>query len=55
VKGAKEVLAAEDPELAENPLIFPSDEVLAKVKIFKSLTEEEETYFNDQFSVLIGE
>jgi spermidine/putrescine transport system substrate-binding protein len=54
VKGAKEVLAAEDPDLAESPLIFPSDAVLAKVKIFKSLTEEEETYFNDQFSVVIG-
>jgi spermidine/putrescine transport system substrate-binding protein len=55
VKGAKEVLAASDPELAQNPLIFPSDEVLSKVKIFKSLTEAEETYFNDQFSTLIGE
>jgi len=54
VKGAKEALAAEDPELAESPLIFPSDEVLANVKIFKSLTEEEETYFNDQFSAVTG-
>ncbi|HET9519760.1 MAG TPA: spermidine/putrescine ABC transporter substrate-binding protein [Candidatus Limnocylindrales bacterium] len=54
VKGAKEVLAADDPELAESPLIFPSDEVLAKVKIFKSLTEEEESYFNDKFSAVTG-
>jgi spermidine/putrescine transport system substrate-binding protein len=54
VKGAQEVLAAEDPDLAESPLIFPSDEVLSKVKIFKSLTEEEETYFNDEFSVVTG-
>lgn len=54
VKGAKEALAAEDPELAESPLIFPSDEVLANVKIFKSLTEEEESYFNDKFSAVTG-
>jgi spermidine/putrescine transport system substrate-binding protein len=54
VKGAKEALAADDPDLAESPLIFPSDEVLAKVKIFKSLPEDEETQFNDAFSALIG-
>jgi spermidine/putrescine transport system substrate-binding protein len=54
VKGAKEVLAADDPDLASSPLIFPSADVLAKVKIFKSLSEDEETYFNDGFSTLIG-
>jgi spermidine/putrescine transport system substrate-binding protein len=54
VKGAKEVLAADDPEMAGNPLIFPPDDVLANVKIFKGLTEDEETYFNDQFSTLFG-
>jgi spermidine/putrescine transport system substrate-binding protein len=55
VKGAKEILAETDPELAESPLIFPPDDVLAKVKIFKSLTEEEETEFNDKFSALLGD
>jgi spermidine/putrescine transport system substrate-binding protein len=54
VKGAKEALAAEDPELAESPLIFPPDDVLAKVRIFKTLTEEEETSYNDQFSQVTG-
>jgi spermidine/putrescine transport system substrate-binding protein len=58
VKGAKEVLAADsDPEvaaLAESPLIFPDDATLSKVKIFKSLTEEEETAYNDKFSAVIG-
>ena len=54
VKGAKEVLAASDPELAESPLIFPPDDVLANVSIFKSLTEDEETAFNDKFSTLTG-
>jgi spermidine/putrescine transport system substrate-binding protein len=54
VKGAKEALAAEDPELAESPLIFPPEAVLAKVSVFKSLTEAEETTYNDKFSTLIG-
>jgi spermidine/putrescine transport system substrate-binding protein len=54
VKGAQEILAAEDPELAENPLIFPPPEVLANVKIFKSLAEDEESVFNDKFSEVTG-
>jgi len=58
VKGAKEVIAADaDPDvasLAESPLIFPPDDVLANVKIFKTLTEEDETYFNDKFSAVTG-
>ena len=54
VKGAKEALAAEDPELAESPLIFPPDEVLSKVAIFKTLTEEEESEYNDKFSEVTG-
>jgi len=54
VKGAREALAATDPDLASSPLIFPPDEVLAQVKIFKSLSEEEEQYFNDKFATLTG-
>jgi spermidine/putrescine transport system substrate-binding protein len=54
VKGAKEALAAEDPELAESPLIFPPEDVLANVRIFKTLTEDEETEYNDKFSEVTG-
>jgi spermidine/putrescine transport system substrate-binding protein len=54
VKGAKEALAAEDPELAENPLIFPPDDVLANLHIFKGLSEDEESSFNDRFSEVTG-
>nr|MBA3236252.1 spermidine/putrescine ABC transporter substrate-binding protein [Chloroflexota bacterium] len=54
VKGAREELAKIDQDLADNVLIFPTDEMLAKVKRFKSLDEEEETYFNDEFSTLTG-
>lgn len=54
VKGAREELAAIDEDLANNVLIFPTEEMLAKVKAFRSLDEDEETYFNDEFSSLTG-
>jgi len=54
VKGAQAELAKIDEELAANPLIFPTPEILAKVKRFKSLTEAEEREFDDKFSELIG-
>jgi spermidine/putrescine transport system substrate-binding protein len=54
VKGAREELAKIDPELADNPLIFPTPEMLANVHPFKSLSEEEEVKFNDDFSTLTG-
>ncbi len=54
VKGAKEEILKIDESLAESELIFPSEATLAKVSRFKSLTEDEETYFNDEFSNLIG-
>ncbi|HXG40300.1 MAG TPA: spermidine/putrescine ABC transporter substrate-binding protein, partial [Candidatus Limnocylindrales bacterium] len=55
VKGAKEELAKIDPSLAENPLIFPPDEVTAKLHIFKSLSEEEEQHFNERFAEVTGD
>jgi spermidine/putrescine transport system substrate-binding protein len=54
VKGAKEEILKIDESLAASELIFPSAETLAGVSRFKSLSEEDETYFNDQFSSLIG-
>jgi spermidine/putrescine transport system substrate-binding protein len=54
VKGAQAELAKIDADLAANPLIFPTPEILGKVKRFKSLTEAEEREFDDKFSELIG-
>ena len=54
VKGAKEALEASDPELAKSELIFPSAETLSKVRIFKTLTEDEEKAYNDKFSAVTG-
>ena len=42
VRGAREELAREDPETAENQLIFPSDETLAKLQPYVQLSLEEE-------------
>jgi len=55
VVGAREAAEAIDPELVENQLIFPNEETLAKVKVFRSLTPAEEQAFGAEFqSVLIG-
>jgi spermidine/putrescine transport system substrate-binding protein len=54
VKGAKEALVKSDPSVAKNPLIFPSDAVLAKSHVFRGLTAAEETKYNQAFQALIG-
>ncbi len=54
VKGAKEALLASDPEVAKNPLIFPSAEVLSRANVFRGLSEAEETKYNQAFQSLIG-
>jgi spermidine/putrescine transport system substrate-binding protein len=54
VKGTKEVLTADDPETADNELIFPSEEVRGRSHVFRGLSEEEETKYNEQFQALIG-
>jgi spermidine/putrescine transport system substrate-binding protein len=55
VAGAQEAMMAIDPELAENQLIFPNEETLAQVKLFRTLTGAEEQTFGAEFqSVLLG-
>jgi spermidine/putrescine transport system substrate-binding protein len=44
VKGAKEELAKTDPELANNPLIFPDDDTLSQVNQFDSVALDNEEY-----------
>jgi spermidine/putrescine transport system substrate-binding protein len=53
VVGAKEAAIEIDPELAENELIFPSEETLAKTQAFRSLTDEEDAEFQAAFQELI--
>jgi spermidine/putrescine transport system substrate-binding protein len=53
VKGAKEEVAKIDPKLAQNPLIFPDEDTLSKVKIFDSEAAANQDYL-EQWQALIG-
>ncbi len=55
VVGAKEEAMKIDPALAENQLIFPSEEFMANTKSFRSLTGKEELSFSKAFQeILLG-
>jgi spermidine/putrescine transport system substrate-binding protein len=54
VRGVKEVLANENPKLAENQLIFPSDKLLQNAHIFRQLPPKEEAEFDARFEQVIG-
>jgi spermidine/putrescine transport system substrate-binding protein len=54
VNGAKEVLIKNDPSVANNPLIFPTQDSLDNAFVFKALTPEEELQFNQSFQALQG-
>jgi spermidine/putrescine transport system substrate-binding protein len=54
VVGAKEELAKTDPETAENQLIFPSDDTLAKLKPYPSLSLEDERAATEAMQKVTG-
>jgi spermidine/putrescine transport system substrate-binding protein len=53
VKGAKEEIEAIDPELAKNPLIFPDEATLAKVKIFDAKAADDKE-LKEKFQAVVG-
>jgi spermidine/putrescine transport system substrate-binding protein len=53
VKGAKEEAAKLDPDLADNPLIFPDEETLSKTVIFDSEALNNQDYL-EKWQSLIG-
>jgi len=53
VVGAQDVAANEDPELAENQLIFPNADTLAKSQAFRTLTGQEEQRFSSAWQNLL--
>jgi spermidine/putrescine transport system substrate-binding protein len=53
VKGAQEEIRKIDAELAENPLIFPDDETLAKTFIFDAEAADNPD-FKEKFQTVIG-
>ncbi|MFP5334625.1 MAG: PotD/PotF family extracellular solute-binding protein [Actinomycetes bacterium] len=54
VQGAREAMEAIDPELVDNPLIFPTEEYLQNVRVFRSLDPGEEQQYNADFQAVIG-
>jgi spermidine/putrescine transport system substrate-binding protein len=54
VTGAKEAMQQIDPSLVSNTSIFPDEATLARVKLFRTLTPQEETDFGGLFQKTIG-
>lgn len=54
VVGAKELLLKADPEIANNQLIFPSDETLKRAHVFMGLDAEQEKKYSAAFAKLTG-
>jgi spermidine/putrescine transport system substrate-binding protein len=58
VEGVQEVLAASDDEfersLAENELMFPTEETQARLQSWGSLSDDVEAQFDERFSGIIG-
>jgi spermidine/putrescine transport system substrate-binding protein len=54
VKGVREEVAKIDETVAENPLVFPDEEMLANVHPFANLDEETEAEFDAAWAELTG-
>jgi spermidine/putrescine transport system substrate-binding protein len=54
VEGAQEAMKDIDPELADNPLIFPDEDTLSRASTFKAVDEEQERSYEQQFQQVIG-
>lgn len=54
VKGAQEAMQEINPENANNPLIFPSDEDMKRLHSFRSLTPEEDKKYATLFQGVLG-
>ncbi|MFJ8577080.1 extracellular solute-binding protein [Micromonospora sp. NPDC093277] len=54
VKGAQAEMEKIDPDLANNPLIFPDEPMLAKAKSFMALDEKQERDFEAKYQKVIG-
>ncbi len=54
VAGIEAALAAINPQLGTNPLIFPPESVNARLKTFKILNSKEEEQFDNRFAKIMG-
>jgi spermidine/putrescine transport system substrate-binding protein len=54
VQGAREVMETINPDLVDNPLIFPDDEMLSKTMAFMALDEKQITQYEGEFADVTG-
>lgn len=54
VKGVKEILLESDPDLANNPLIFPPDDVVSRLHPYPALSPEDEREMHDRMAQVVG-
>jgi spermidine/putrescine transport system substrate-binding protein len=54
VVGARDAMLAIDPDLANNPLIFPPDDWVARLHQFRATTAEEEQAWSEAFTKAMG-
>jgi spermidine/putrescine transport system substrate-binding protein len=54
IPASQELVAKKDAELAENPIVFPTDEFLANTQIFKVLSPEQNDQYSQAFNDVIG-
>lgn len=54
VKGVKEILVESEPEIANNPLIFPSQDVVDRLKSYPALSPEDERAMQDRMAQVVG-
>jgi spermidine/putrescine transport system substrate-binding protein len=54
VSGAQEAMVAIDPELADNPYIFPTEDFLSQTSVFMDLTPEQNEEYERLFQTAIG-
>ena len=53
VKGVKEMLVKIDPAAADNQLIIPTPQTLARSHVFRGLTAAQETSYNRKFQAIV--
>jgi spermidine/putrescine transport system substrate-binding protein len=54
VEGARQEMEKIDPDLVDNPLIFPDDDTLSKTMSFMALNEEQITQYEGEFADVTG-
>jgi spermidine/putrescine transport system substrate-binding protein len=54
VKGVKEIVEKTDPKLANNPLVFPSDAIRAKLHAYPTLSDADERQMKQAMAQVTG-